>query len=253
MIDCHVHLNELEDVEAALERARQAGVCALVGVGMEVASNQITLELARRHPGVIYPALGYHPWAITAENVKENLDFLREHLPQAAALGEVGLDYQAKARKKLQQEILEELLEMAALADKPVILHTRFSQARTHRMVREAGIRRAVFHWYSGPLEVLEMILADGFLISATPALAYSPPHQAAVLRTPLEQLLLETDAPVEYQGRVSEPADLRFTAAEVSRLKGVELSRVVAVTTANARRFLGLPEEHPPLTDESG
>jgi TatD DNase family protein len=62
------------------------------------------------------------------------------------------------------------------------------------------------FHWYSGPLEVLEEILADGYFISATPALAYSPPHQAAVQAAPLSRILIETDAPVEYQVRRRSP-----------------------------------------------
>jgi TatD DNase family protein len=241
MIDSHAHLNEIADVEGALRRAQEAGLTGIIAVGMEVASNRATLALHRRFPHLVYAAVGYHPWSITPDGVEENLAFIKEHLPRCAALGEVGLDYQAKVKKKLQQQVFAALLELAARVGKPVIIHTRFSQLRAHHMAKEAGIGRAVFHWYSGPLEVLAEILADGYFISATPALAYSPPHQAAVQTAPLGQILIETDAPVAYQDKVSEPADLWTTARELSRIKGVELSRVIEATTANARRFLGI------------
>ena len=241
MIDGHAHLNEIEDVDAALARAQDAGVTGIVAVGMDLASNQSTLELHRRFSHLVYPAVGYHPWSITPEGIETNLAFIREHLAGCVALGEVGLDYQAKVKKKLQQEVFAALLELAAREAKPVIIHTRFSQVRAHRMVREAGIAKAVFHWYSGPLEVLADILADGYFISATPALAYSQPHQAAVQAAPLSRILMETDAPVEYQGKESEPADLVTTAREISRVKGMELSQVMAATTANAKKFYNL------------
>lgn len=241
MIDGHAHLNEIEDVDAALARAQEVGVTGIVAVGMDLASNQSTLELHRRFPHLVYPAVGYHPWSITPEGIKENLAFIREHLAGCVALGEVGLDYQAKVKKKVQQEVFAALLDLTVRKGKPVIIHTGFSQLRAHRMVKEAGIVKAVFHWYSGPLDVLEEVLADGYLISATPALAYSPPHQAAVQVAPLSRILIETDAPVVYQDKESEPADLVTTARELSRVKEVELSQVIATTTSNALRFYNI------------
>ena len=241
MIDGHAHLNEIEDVKGTLTRAREAGITGIVAVGMDAASNQATLELHRRFPHLVYPAVGYHPWSITPEGFEDNLAFIRDHLADCVALGEVGLDYQAKVKKKLQQEVLAALLDLAARENKPVILHTRFSQQRTLRMVKEAGIARAVFHWYSGPLDILQEILADGYFISATPALAYSPPHQAAIQAAPLERILIETDCPVVYQEKKSEPADLLVTARELSRLKGIELSQVIEATTASARSFYNI------------
>jgi TatD DNase family protein len=241
MIDSHAHLNEIEDVEGALARAREAGITGIVAVGMDVASNKTTLELSRRFPHLIHPAVGYHPWSITPEGVEDNLAFIREHLAGCVTLGEVGLDYQAKVKKKVQQEVLAALLDLAARENKPVILHTRFSQQRAHRMVKEAGIARAVFHWYSGPLDILQEILADGYFISATPALAYSPPHQAAIQAAPLDRILIETDCPVVYQEKKSEPAHLVVTARELSRVKGIELSQVIETTTNNAKGFYNI------------
>jgi TatD DNase family protein len=105
-------------------------------------------------------------------------------------------------------------------------------------MVRERNIKRAVFHWYSGPLRLLDEILKADYLISATPALAYSPPHQQAVKRAPIERILLETDTPVSYQGREARPKDVRVSLDEVSRLKGLDPLQVSEQTTENASQF---------------
>ena len=108
-------------------------------------------------------------------------------------------------------------------------------------MVKDSGVEKAVFHWYSGPLEILEKIIVDGYYVSATPALAYSPPHQAAMRAAPVERILVETDSPVEYQGRISEPADLVTTLEELSRLKGMDVEEVRRITTSNAKRLFGI------------
>jgi TatD DNase family protein len=77
-----------------------------------------------------------------------------------------------------------------------------------------------------------------GYFISATPALTYSPPHQEAIKKAPLERILLETDTPVVYQGRESRPEEVRVTLTEVACLKGLEPSIVAEQTTENASRF---------------
>ena len=108
-------------------------------------------------------------------------------------------------------------------------------------MVRDSGIEKGVFHWYSGPLDILEKIIDDGYYVSATPALVYSPPHQAAIKAAPLERILVETDSPVEYQGKISEPAHLTITLEELSKLKGVPLQDVRFITSNNAKLFFGI------------
>ena len=108
-------------------------------------------------------------------------------------------------------------------------------------MVREAGIVNAVFHWYSGSLDILDNIIEDGYFISATSALAYSPHHQTAIESASLERILIETDYPVEYQGKVSETDDLVITLRESSHIKGLETDKVKCITPANAERFISI------------
>jgi TatD DNase family protein len=64
LVDCHAHLEELDDLPKSLREAKEAGVCGILAVGMDVESNQKTLQIAQANPPYVYPALGYHPWQI---------------------------------------------------------------------------------------------------------------------------------------------------------------------------------------------
>jgi TatD DNase family protein len=137
--------------------------------------------------------------------------------------------------------VFSEILRLAQKHQKPLIVHSRFSHQRCHQMVAAAGISKAVFHWYSGPGDILERILADGYFVSCTPALAYSPPHRTAMERAPLGRILIETDSPVEYQGKPSEPAHLVRTLEHLSQIKQMPAADVAAIVTRNAEKFFTL------------
>ena len=245
VVDGHAHLEQLNDLATSLREAREAGVCGIVGVGMDSESNKKALGFAGSNSRYVYPALGYHPWEIKEETVETNLSFIRDHLKEGVALGEVGLDYRAKVKKNLQWEVFGWLLEIAREYHKPVIIHCRYSHQRAFEMVKEKKIERAVFHWYSGSVDLLDKILSAGYFISATPALGYSPPHQEAIKRAPIERILLETDTPVIYQGREASPKDVLVSLEEVARLKGLNRSAVAEQTTANASQFFEISFQH--------
>ena len=238
LVDGHAHLGELEDLSKSIGEAKEAGVVGMIGVGVDIESNKKILEMAETNHGYIFPSIGYHPWQIKQEEVEANLSFIRDHVEKCVALGEIGLDYKIKVKKEIQWRVLGELLDVAHEFNKPIIVHCRYSHRRSFEMVKEKEIKKAVFHWYSGPLNLLDGILAMGYFISATPALAYSPSHQEAIKRAPLERIMLETDAPVSYQGRESRPKDVRISMEAVARLKGLDSLAVSGQTTVNASQF---------------
>jgi TatD DNase family protein len=241
LIDGHAHLSDMAYPERAVENALSAGVNRIIAVSMNIGSCRKTLALADRFPDNVFPAIGYHPWSVTAEDVEDTLLFITQNLQRCVALGEVGLDYKVKVKKKLQQAVFSKLLSLAVQVHKPVIIHSRFSYQRTYEMAAEAGIEKAVFHWYSGPVEILDKIVASGFYVSATPALAYSSHHQAAMSRAPVERILIETDAPVQYGDHFSQPADLHGTLLHLSRIKNMPEDQLAAIVTKNTKRFFGL------------
>jgi TatD DNase family protein len=241
LVDSHAHLEILDDLPDSLQEAKSAGVCGIIAIGMDIGSNRKILQIAATNPQLVYPALGYHPWQIKEEEVEANLSFIKDRVREGVALGEIGLDYKIRIKKELQGKVFGRLLDIALESNKPVIIHCRYSHRRAFESVKNKKIKHAVFHWYSGPVDLLDEILSMGYFISATPALVYSPPHQEAIKRAPLDRILLETDTPVSYQGQESRPKDVRITLEEVAKLKRLEPHKIAMQTTANACQFFGI------------
>lgn len=240
LIDVHTHLEEVPNLEEELDRAKAAGVIAVIAVGSDEASNETALEVAKLHEGFVFPALGLHPWDVS-EDFEDELRFIEENIDGCVALGEVGLDFKIQKPKKLQVEAFRRVLELASKHEKPPIIHSRWAWRDALDLVNEARIKRAIFHWYSGPLEVLKELLGKGHYVSATPAAEYSGPHRFALREVPLDRLLLETDSPVPYRGSESRPSDVVKTLKAVARLKGVSEDEVASATTANALELFDL------------
>lgn len=247
LIDTHAHLEEIKGLELTLAEAKAANVIGIIAVGSDFQSNQRVLELARTHEGFIYPALGLHPWNLRAGNLDQDLEFIDTHIAEAVAMGEVGLDYHKKVRegadKDLQKQALKAVLGIARRHQKPAIIHSRYAWRDAFDLVKESGLERVVFHWYTGTSSVLRDIIAQGYFISANPAIEYHEEHRRAVKEAPLAQLLLETDSPVVYgRGRgleyESRPADVRRVLAGVAALKAVSEPQVAEATTENVMRL---------------
>ncbi len=249
LIDSHCHLEEIENLSAAIARARAVGLIAIVAVGSDSTSNQKVLKIADEYQGFVYPASGLHPGNLNAStNIGEELEFIEEHIAEVKAIGEIGLDYHKKvldnAPKDVQKSVLRDVLSIAGQHKKPVIIHSRYAWRDALTLTEEAGIERAVFHWFTGPSSVLKDIIDLGYYISATPAAEYHQEHRRAIKAVPIEKLLLETDSPVSYGMEVrwrAEPADTLRTlkaAAEAREFNEVELARI---TTDNAIKFFDL------------
>ncbi len=253
IVDTHAHLETLENLEQELEAARQAGVSGIVAVGSDYESNARILEIAARHQNYVFPALGLHPWDLGRMNeadVARTLKSIEGHKESIVAVGEIGLDYDKRVRaqvdKDRQQAVFKELLSLARKLGKPVSIHSRYSWKDCFNLVRDAGIEKAVFHWFTGFSSVLQEILAAGYFISATPAAEYHAEHRRAIKEASLSQLLLETDSPVYYgreQRYQSAPRDLLRSLNAVAEIKGMDRAVVAEKTTENAVRLFGIEE----------
>jgi TatD DNase family protein len=248
LIDGHAHLDEVEGLEAAMIRAGKAGVIAVVAVSSNDRSIKRTLEISGQYGDtVVYPALGIHPWDLQADREDTTLDLIEKNIHKAVGIGEIGLDYWLKDvrkkpdKKELQKRTYRKLLGLSKRYHKPALIHARGSWEDCLALALEVGVEKAVFHWYSGPLPILKKILNAGYFISATPAAQYSKNHQAAISEAPLENVLLETDTPVSYQGKPSEPAHVLRTLEAVADIKGIAKEQVAEITTKNALAFFDL------------
>lgn len=249
LVDSHAHLEEMADLDLVIARARKSGVVTIIAVGSDYESNKRTLEVAEKYKPWVYPALGSHPWDTEAAlaSLDRNLHFIEDHLGEIVAIGEIGLDYHKavlkRGGKERQKYLFGNLLELARKGGKPALIHSRYAWRDSLAVVTEAKVEKAVFHWYTGPVNVLRDILSQGYFISATLAAEYHEEHRRAIKETPLERLLLETDSPVIYRqglevAHKAEPADVVLSLYAVAQLKGVEPVIIGEKTTENALGF---------------
>lgn len=248
LIDTHAHLEDLTDLDAAISRAKQAGVIAVIAVGSDLASNQQILRIADKYKGYVYPALGLHPGNLgDPAHIEATFQQIESNIEQVVAIGEVGLDYHYREARKegeareVQRQVYRRALSIARANNKPALIHSRGAWQDCLALTQELNVQKAVFHWFSGPMEVLNQIIAGGYFISATPAAEYSQAHRQALVQTPIDRLLLETDSPVVYRGQAAEPAHVMRSLGAVSALKNLAVGLVSETTTTNAKSLFQL------------
>ncbi len=251
IIDSHAHVDQLQDVSGSLSRAKEAGVTDIVAMSVDVASMRKTLDLAHQYPvPKIHPALGIHPGMVKAEIPPEAFDFILAEIGPAIAIGETGLDFWYKwARKdpdvqRWQKESFARHLEIAGTTGLPIVIHSRGAWQECFDMSRAAGNTKVLFHWYSGPLDILDQILSAGYFVSTSPSIALSPQSREAMSLAPLERILIETDAPVLYKDPAgeywAEPKDVRRTLSALALLKNLDEATVLKQVNHNARTLFG-------------
>jgi TatD DNase family protein len=253
LIDSHAHLDMLEDLDGALERAALAGVVQIVTIGVDLPSSRAAAGLAARLNGV-YATVGLHPHDAT----QADEDYLAQmkalaQAGKAVAIGECGLDfYRDLSPRAAQRRVFAAQIEMALELNLPLVIHDREAHQETADTLREQGAGRVggVLHCFSGDLHMARQVLDLGFHLGITGTVTYK---NAGALRdlarlVPAERLLLETDcpylSPLPYRGKPNQPAYLGHTNAGLAQALGLEPRQCAALTTANTRRLFGLPDD---------
>ena len=250
------------DRDAVLARARDAGVVQMVVTGASREHSPLALELARRHPGVLFATAGVHPHHASeyTDECDAEMRSLHAH-PEVVAVGECGLDYfrdfsPRPAQRKAFERQLQVAADLAAAGPtKPLFLHQRDAHADFMAVMRDFEGRHgpAVVHCFTGTREEMFDYLDQDWYIGITGWLCDE--RRGAHLRElvrhiPANRLLVETDAPYLLprtlspmpKDRRNEPAFLPHIVEELARDRGEDPALVAATTTANARAFFGLP-----------
>ncbi|WP_313437602.1 TatD family hydrolase [Stenotrophomonas sp.] len=252
LVDSHCHLDASEfdaDRDAVIARAHAAGVQAQVVPAVTAASWPKLRQVCQQAPG-LYPAYGLHPMFL-AEHQPGHLADLRGWIERErpCAIGECGLDFFVEGLDaEAQQRYFVGQLELAREFDLPVIVHARRAVDAVIAAIKRVGGLRGVVHSFSGSPEQAAQLHKLGFLLGLGGPLTYERAQrlQRLVREMPLEQLLLETDAPDQpdagVRGQRNEPARLAVIARHVAALRGSDVETVARVTSGNARRLFALP-----------
>ncbi len=252
LVDSHCHLDfpELADkLPAILETMRDNEVGAALCVSVTLEDYPRVLALAEKH-GNLYASVGVHPdYPDLREPSVAELAELARH-PRVIAIGETGLDYyRLTGDLEWQRERFRTHIRASRDSGKPLIIHTRAAAGDTLKLMREEGAEKAggVMHCFTESWPVAEAALAMGFYISFSGIVTFKNARELKEVaqKVPLDRLLVETDspylAPVPYRGKTNQPGWVRHVAAEIARLRGMELQQVAQATTANFCRLFNI------------
>lgn len=259
LFDTHAHLTDPQfdaDRPQVIDRAVRSGVTRILEVADLPQDWPRVLDLARARPEVVGAALGLHPYY--AELCDDRfIEALKSHaaLPEAVAIGEIGLDYaRARVPPSVQLRCLRRLLAVCREADKPVVIHCRDAYADLRRAITEVfpappPHRRfwGVVHCFAGTPDDAVFFSSAGFALGADGPVTY-PKNDA--LRDAFRQIgpaatVLETDSPYlppqSCRGRRNEPCKLPEIAHVLARTWGMSPSETAAMTTRNGLALFGL------------
>jgi TatD DNase family protein len=268
LIDSHAHLDSprySDDREAMLRRAWEAGVGAVLGIGIGEQANGMdgALAVCREFNGraglpKLYASAGVYPHNTPEidDEVLAKLDRLLAE-PEVIACGEIGLDYfHEGATHAVQLAGLVRQLEVAAARKRPILIHCRAKDNATDAWDDLLGILEThwratglggVMHCFGAGWEQARRSLDLGFLVSFAGNLTYpkAQPLRDVAARLPLDGVLVETDAPwlapAANRGKRNEPAWVVQTARTLAGLHEVSEEEIAAATTKNFNRLFGL------------
>jgi TatD DNase family protein len=255
LVDTHCHLVLLEErglLDEALDGASAAGVEEIISIGLNLDDSDHNRRIAEEHPGV-YFTCGWHPHEPVPPDTRQ-LDSLAELLrhPKAVAVGEVGLDLffrpgYHEVPLDVQQRSFRAMLELAADAGKPVLIHDRDAHDEVLAAVDEVPGSRGIMHCFSGDAAFARRCADRGFVASFSGIVTFprSDPIQGAARMVADDGFVVETDSPflspVPQRGKPNLPERVAITAAAVARLREASLEEVRAATTRTAHRVLGI------------
>jgi len=255
VIDSHCHLTHArfaEDVDAAVARAKEAGLEACVTIGTGVDDAVRARELARRHVGFVFATAGLDPFSSHAAGVAFDAayDGLAALLHEGGfcGVGEIGLDYHYDLDPRpVQAERFERQLELAFALDLPVIVHVREAHDDMTAILSAHPRNRGVIHSFTGGPAEAERYLSIGWHLAFNGVVTFKNGDdvRAAARVAPLDRILVETDspylAPVPKRGTRCEPAFVAHTLSALAKARDEESAAVEAATTANARSLFRL------------
>jgi TatD DNase family protein len=255
IIETHCHLDYLEQEQLAgvLEASAAVGVERIITIAVAPGNLDRVLELTRLNDN-IWGTQGVHPHE--AEHFDTPVEMIvRDRMSddRILAVGEIGLDYYYDhADRAVQRTVFERQLQVAADLDMPVVIHTRDADEDTRAILQNFSPklrRKGVIHSFTSGLALAEYCLGEGFMLGFNGIATFNRAENVreAVAATPVEQLLLETDAPyltpVPYRGKPNAPCYLPFIAECVAGVKQLDVEQLLRNAYENSLTLF-FPEE---------
>ena len=246
LVDSHCHLDFFPDLKPVILRAKQHGVSCMVSCATNLGSIKKHLLIQKEFVEVKI-CLGIHPvdfLKMKSADAKKALLLLEKNAPKCVAVGEIGLDNKyAKTviEKKAQEEIFRLQVRAAIENYLPVVVHARFAEQQALQVLKEEGAKKVLMHWFTNSVESVLEAQKSGYFMSCGPIIHSSVEALEIAKKIPQDLLLLETDAPVSFLEKQSEPFWIKGVLEKMSGGKGAKMEVLAKKTTKNAQTLFGL------------
>ena len=250
IIETHCHLDYLDqaELELTLEKSLAVGVERIITIAVSAGNLNRVMELATSSP-YIWGTQGIHPHEAASYSPAVDAVIRRNAADsRIVAIGEIGLDYYYDhADRAVQRSVFEQQLQTAVELELPVVIHTREADSDTRDILKNyssALSRKGVIHSFTSSLELAEFCLEEGFMLGFNGITTFNRADNVreVVAATPLQQILLETDAPyltpVPYRGRPNAPYYLPFIAETVAAIKSLDVEALLLQANRNSRQL---------------
>jgi len=260
VVDNHTHLDIARDGEApvdvaeAVAKAAAVGVDRLVQIGCDLPGARFTAELVDKHPEVL-GGVALHPneaprlaEAGTLEAAYEEIEAIAAH-PRIRVIGETGLDYFRTGPDGVgvQQDSFRWHIDLAKRLGKALQIHDRDAHEDVLRVLAEEGAPdRTVMHCFSGDVGIARQCVDRGYYLSFAGTVTFKNARSLrdALAVTPLEQVLVETDAPyltpAPWRGATNAPYLVPLTVRVMAGVLGVAVPTLCQALSANSERVYG-------------
>ena len=243
MIDTHCHISD-EDYENKEEIIKHMkDNIMIVSTASPKDINEI-IKLCENHKN-IYGTIGIHP-EFADTYTKEDLKNVEKYLkhPKIVGVGEIGLDYHyTKENKEKQKELFIKQIKLANKYKKTIVIHSRDAIEDTYNIVKQYKNKdtKCNMHCFSGSLEMAERFVKLGVTLGIGGVLTFKNEKKLKeIVRTlDIHNFVLETDSPYltpePFRGHQNEPVNVKYVAAKISQLTGIEYAKILEITTQTA------------------
>ena len=258
-IDAHAHIEivantgfDSPEVRKVIDDAAAAGIDRIVQVGYSAEQSEWGANLAALYDGQVLAAVALHPnEAPVVEDLEADWAIIESlaQQPRVRAIGETGLDYfrTPPELRGRQQESFKWHIDLAKRTNKALVIHDRDSHDDVLSVLAEVGApEKTVFHCFSGDVEMAKKCIELGYVLSFAGTVTFknAPQLREALAITPIDQILVETDAPflapMPHRGSLNSPAQIATIVRAMAAERNADLAEFATALSRNAERIFG-------------
>lgn len=261
MIDSHAHLEQPQfskDLDQVIKRCKKEGLKAIISSCAHPNDFKKTMQIIEKYKGFVFASIGIHPEYIkniSGEQINELIEKIKQNKDKIVGIGEVGLDYnwvKENEWREKQRILFIKMIKLAKEIDKPLIIHSRDALKETLEILEKENPTKVLLHMWGG-YNVMDKVNSLGYYISMNSIVMRSKSYRKVVKKTPVDKLMLETDAPwlavkkadkgyeIDIKSR-NDPTTIKLTAEKIAELKGTPFEDIWKKCAMNSIGFFKLP-----------